>query len=121
MNEIVRERRLLNIWIVRASVALCLLCISVGLLLFFARGGRILAPPGGSLIHIVHDVVLGAISLHAGAFLDAGLLVLLFTPIARLLTGVYISLRMRDSLYALIGLIVVALVVIGLWAGQGGG
>jgi len=120
MKEIARERRLLNIWIVRASVMLCLGFIATGLTLYFVHGGHIPIPPAGSLAHILYGIVTGAAVWHAEAFLDAGLLILLLTPMVRLLAGVYVSLRMRDALYAGIGLIVVALVVIGLLAGQSG-
>lgn len=120
MNHLVRERRLLNIWIVRASVALCLLFIIAGLLLYFVHGGALPVSPSGSLIAILHGIAIGSLSWQASAFLEAGLIILLFTPIVRLLAGVYVSLRMRDWLYAVIGLIVVALVVIGLIAGQHG-
>lgn len=120
MNHIVRERRLLNVWIVRASVTSCVILILTGLLLFFVHGSRMPTRPAGSLLDILHGIVVGGFSWQASAFLDAGLLILLLTPMVRLLAGIYVSLRMRDWLYALIGLIVVALVVIGLLAGQSG-
>lgn len=118
MKKIERERRLLNIWIVRASVILCLAFIITGLTLYFVHGGQILNPPAGSLAHILRGILAGSAAWHAQAFLDAGLLILLLTPMVRLLAGVYVSLRMRDGLYAVIGLVVVGLVVIGLLAGQ---
>jgi uncharacterized membrane protein len=120
VNHIVRERRLINVWIVRASVTLCVIFIVLGLALFFAHGSRMPAMPSGSVPHILHDILLSGSHWQASAFLDAGLLVILLTPMVRLLAGVYVSLRMRDWLYASIGLIVVALVIIGLVAGQAG-
>jgi uncharacterized membrane protein len=121
VNHIVRERRLLNVWIVRASVTLCVGFLLLGLLLFFMHGSRMPTMPAGSLLDILHGIVLGGSSWQASAFLDAGLLILLLTPMARLLAGIYVSFRMRDWTYALVGLIVVALVVIGLLVGQVGG
>lgn len=118
MNHIVRERRLLNIWIVRTSVAACLLCFGIGISIFLLQGGQAPASPNGSLLHILHDAA--HTGLHASAFLNAGLVILLLTPMARLLAGVYVSVRMRDWLYAVIGLIVIGLVLIGLVAGQSG-
>lgn len=120
MIHIVHERRLLNIWIVRASVGLCVAFIVTGLVLFFMHGSHVPTVPTGSLPHILHEIVRGSLAGQAGAFLGAGLLVILLTPVARLLAGIYVSLRMRDWLYALIGMIVIALVVIGLVAGQSG-
>ena len=120
MNHVVRERRLINIWIVRASVTLCFTSILIGLLLFFIHGSQMPTTPAGSLAHIVHGIFQHGRAWHVSGFLDAGLVVLLLTPMVRLLAGVYVSLRMRDWLYAIIGVIVVALVVTGLIAGQHG-
>lgn len=120
MNHLIRERRLINIWIVRASVTLCVTSILIGLILFFAQGSQMPSTPTGSLGHIVHGILERGRFWHVSAFLDAGLVILLLTPMVRLLAGIYVSLRMRDWLYAVIGLIVVGLVIIGLVAGQAG-
>ncbi|MGA9854861.1 MAG: DUF1634 domain-containing protein [Gammaproteobacteria bacterium] len=121
MNEIVRERRLLNIWILRVSIALCALLIAVGLAIFFVHGStHILATPSGSLREMIHASIQGSIGLHAGAFLDAAIIVLLLTPMARLVAGIYVSARVRDWLYVGIGVLVLALVIIGVIAGQSG-
>lgn len=120
MNQVIRERRLINIWIVRASVTLCFASMLIGLILFFVHGSRLPASPAGSLGHIVHGILERGRIGHVSAFLDAGLVILLVTPIVRLLAGIYVSLRMRDWLYAIIGVVVLALVVTGLVAGQHG-
>ena len=121
MNEIVRERRLLNIWILRVSIALCVLLIAIGLAIFFVHGGaRIPATPSGSLRQIVHSAAHGSIGLHASAFLDAAIVLLLLTPMARLAAGIYVSVRVRDWLYVGIGALVLGLVIIGVIAGQSG-
>ncbi|MDE2196711.1 MAG: DUF1634 domain-containing protein [Gammaproteobacteria bacterium] len=121
MSEIVRERRLLNTWILRASIVLCLLLIVIGLSVFFVHGGtHIPATPSGSLRQIIRHAVHAGTGLHAGTFLDAGVIVLLLTPMARLLAGIYVSARVRDWLYVAIGVLVLALVIIGVIAGQSG-
>jgi len=121
MNEIVRERRLLNIWILRVSIVLCALLIVVGLAIFFVHGGaHIPATPSGSLRRIMHSAAHGSVGMHASAFLDAAIVVLLLTPVARLLVGIYVSARVRDWLYVAIGMLVVALVITGVIAGQSG-
>jgi uncharacterized membrane protein len=50
--------------------------------------------------------------------MDAGLLVILFTPLARLLSGVVANARARDWLYVGIGAVVIGLVLTGLFTGQ---
>ncbi|HVC28523.1 MAG TPA: DUF1634 domain-containing protein [Gammaproteobacteria bacterium] len=121
MKEIVRERRLLNIWILRISIALCALLIAIGLIIFFVHGSTpILVTPSGSLREMIQTSIHGSIGLHASAFLDAAIIVLLLTPMARLVAGIYVSARVRDWLYVGIGMLVLALVIVGVIAGQSG-
>ena len=119
MSGLAEHRRLVNLRLLQVSIALFLLCILVGLGLFFAGGLRVPTTPRGSLLAIFKGALAGSEGLHAGALLDVGLLVLLLTPAARLLAGIYISARARDGLYVAIGLVVMALLVVGLVAGQG--
>ncbi|HEX2668234.1 MAG TPA: DUF1634 domain-containing protein [Gammaproteobacteria bacterium] len=122
MNEkLEAQRRAVTRWILRASIGLAVLFLLVGLELFLFRGGVYFpTAPAGAIHVILRDVVHGMLSLRPSAFLDAGLLVLLFTPLARLLSGVVANARARDWLYAFIGIVVVALVSVGLFAGQAG-
>ena len=119
MNDLARQRQLLAIWILRTSILLCLLFIIIGLGIFLVHGATHLpTTPSGRLSAILESVVHGGIGLHASAFLVAGIVVLLLTPIVRLLSGVVVSARAHDSLYVMIGLIVLALVIAGLLIGQ---
>lgn len=122
MNALAEHRRWLTAWILRLSIALCLISIVAGLALFLIRGGAYLpANPSGSLFDILDGALDRSETLHAGAFLVTGLLVLLLTPVARLVAGIYISARARDWVYVLIGLVVMGLVVVGMLMGQAGG
>lgn len=119
MSDLARQRQLLAIWILRVSITLCLLFIVIGLVIFFVHGGaHIPVNPSGRLSAILDTVLHGGAGLHASAFLIAGIAVLLLTPIARLLSGVVMSGRAKDWLYVVIGLIVLLLLLIGLFAGQ---
>ena len=119
MNDLVQHRRWLTAWILRLSIGLCLLLILLGLVLFLAQGGtQVPAFPRGSLADILAGAWQRSERLHAGAFLDAGLVVLLLTPVARLVAGVYVSARAKDWMYVGIGVVVLALVLLGLVAGQ---
>lgn len=118
-NKLTHERRFLTRLILRTSIGLCLLLIVIGLAIFFAEGGtRIPVNPSGKFSAILARVAHGGAGLHASAFLIGGVVVLLLTPIARLLAGIVMSARARDLLYAVIGVIVLALVVVGLLIGQ---
>lgn len=119
MSDLARQRQWLATWILRTSISLCLVLIIIGLGIFWLRGGTHLpSAPHGKLPTILSRAWHLGIGLHASAFLTAGIVVLLLTPIARLLSGVIISARVRDSLYVVIGLIVLALVLAGLLIGQ---
>lgn len=113
------QRRLITVWILRTSIGLCVLCIVTGLTIFLVKGaGYEPHTPSGSITAILVHVWQEALGLHASAFLDAGVLVLLFTPLARLLSGVLANARARDLVYVGISTAVIGLVLIGLFAGQ---
>lgn len=119
MNQLARERQFLARLILRTSISLCLLLIIIGLVIFFARGGLLIpASPSGKFSSIMGRVLHGGAGLHASAYLIGGIVVLVLTPIARLLAGVAMSARARDGLYVVIGLVVLALLVAGLLIGQ---
>ena len=113
------QRRLINLWILRASISLSLVSILIGLGVFLAKGADYVPhTPSGSIATIIAYVWQEALGLHASTFLDFGVLAILFTPLARLAAGVVANLRARDWMYVGIGLIVFALVSVGLFAGQ---
>ena len=113
------QRRLITIWILRTSIGLSAVCIALGLAVFLVKGADYQPhTPSGPITAILAYVWQEAIGLHASAFLDAGVLVLLFTPLARLASGVVASARANDWLYVGIGSIVIGLVLIGLFTGQ---
>ena len=115
------QRRLITVWILRTSIGLAVFSILLGLALFLARGAVYFPrTPSGPITAIFAYVWHETLVLRPSAFLDAGILVILFTPLARLASGVVANVRMRDWLYVAIGLIVVGLVVMGLFAGQAG-
>lgn len=119
MNKLTHERQFLARLILRTSISLCLLLIIIGLAIFFVRGGaRMPANPSGKFSAILDDAFHRGAGLHASAFLITGIVVLLLTPIARLLSGIVMSARAHDRLYAVIGLVVLALVIAGLLIGQ---
>jgi uncharacterized membrane protein len=113
------QRRRMTLWILRASIGLAVLFILVGLELFAFRGGAYFPrSPSGSLLEIAADAWRGMLNLRPSAYFDAGILVILLTPLVRLLSGVIANARTRDWVYVAIGLMVITLVAVGLFAGQ---
>ncbi len=117
-----QQRRLITLWILRLSIGLAVFSILVGLTLFLARGAVYFPrTPSGRIDQILVFVWHEGLSLRPSAFMDAGMLVILFTPLARLASGVVANARARDWLYVGIGVLVTALVVTGLFTGQSAG
>lgn len=115
------QRQAVTRWILRASIGLVVMCILVGLELLLFRGGAYFpTPPSGSLPAIARSAWRGMLGMRPSGWFDAALLVVLLTPLARLLSGVVANARARDWLYVLIGVVVMALVSAGLIAGQAG-
>jgi len=116
------QRRLITVWILRTSIGLSVACIAAGLAVFLIKGADYQPhTPSGPITAILAYVWQEAMGLHASAFLDAGILVMLFTPLARLASGVVANARARDWLYVGIGAVVIALVLTGLFTGQDAG
>lgn len=115
------QRRLVTLWILRLSIGLAVFSILVGLTLFLARGAVYFPrTPSGRIDQILIYVWDEARALRPSAFMDAGILVILFTPLARLASGIVANVRARDWLYVVIGLVVIGLVTIGLFTGETG-
>jgi uncharacterized membrane protein len=112
------QRRLVTLVILRLSIGLAVFSILMGLTLFLARGAVYFPrTPSGRIDEILSYVWREALVLRPSAFLDAGLLVILFTPLARLASGVVANARARDWPYLIFGAIVMTLVFIGLVIG----
>jgi uncharacterized membrane protein len=122
MSERLEEqRRLVTFWLLRISIGLAAFSILVGLTLFLARGAVYFPrTPSGRIDQILAYVWQESLAGRPSAFMDAGILVILLTPLARLASGVIANARSRDWLYVGIGAVVMALVLIGLFSGANG-
>ena len=113
------QRRLITLLILRTSIGLAVFSILVGLTLFMARGAAYFpTTPSGRIDEILGYVWHEAQALRPSAFMEAGLLVILFTPLVRLLSGVVTYARAWDWLYVGVGVLVTTLVLVGLFTGQ---
>lgn len=65
----------------------------------------------------VHSIIAGAVHLHGRAVIQTGLLVLIATPIARVLFSFITFLVEKDLLYAAISLLVLSILLAGLLSG----
>lgn len=100
--------------VLRAGVVLSAVVITVGGLVFLARHG--LERPSYEVFHgepsalrSIHGIVSEAVRLSGRGIIQCGLLLLVATPIARVVFSVVGFVRQRDWLYVSITLIVLAL------------
>jgi uncharacterized membrane protein len=100
-------------WILRIGLALSALLMAVGVCLAWAEG-RLLAHP-------VTVSELGSLLARGrpSAFMEAGILVLLATPMLRVLTLIGVFARERDIRFAAAAVVVAGLLVLGVLLGPG--
>jgi len=68
----------------------------------------------------VSEILEGAIKFRSRAVIQLGILILIATPVARVIFSVYSFLRERDFLYMGITLIVLAIIAVSLFSGIAG-
>lgn len=99
----------------RAGVVLCITFMSIGVLLLFIDGGGAGIPmsqitgldsPINSSLFSLSQIVHGVIGLDGISFILLGLVVLIATPIARVLLSVFVFLFEENWLYLAITLVV---------------
>lgn len=104
-------------WVLRAGVLLSAVIMLVGLVLVLVHpAGLPLARPAGFA-----QVFLGLARGNPLAVIDLGILILVLTPIARVLLSVLIFLRERDLTYTAITLFVLLVLIISFLLGKAGG
>ncbi|HKG90843.1 MAG TPA: DUF1634 domain-containing protein [Gemmatimonadaceae bacterium] len=117
------DQRLGNL--LRAGVMLAAAVTALGGVLYLVQHGHELAdrrvfhgqPPD---LRSVRGIVAGALQMRSRWVIQLGLLLLIATPVARVLFSLYAFVRQRDTTYVAITAIVLALLVLGL-LGFGGG
>jgi len=108
--------------ILRTGVLLSALFIIVGGTIHLVRYG--LSAPNTLIFHgqpsdlkHVSTIVRAALQFHASGLIQFGLLILIATPVARVVLSVFAFARQRDILYVVVALIVLALLVISMAKG----
>ena len=89
-----------------------------GVYLLITRGGWIpdfrSFQPGGSPLRSVPLILRGALALRADAIVQTGLLLLIATPVLRVIFSLFGFARARDWLYVALTLIVLSVLAVGL-------
>ena len=71
-------------------------------------------------LRTLHGVLRGAIALDGPSIIQLGLLLLIATPVARVLFAAFGFAQERDRTYVAISLIVFAILILSLWSGVAG-
>ena len=109
--------RLLQIGVLAAAAI-----VALGAILFLAQHGTRRAEfsafvPGPPTLRTVGGILRGALAFDSAAIVQLGLVLLIMTPIARVLFTLVAFIIQRDRLYILITSVVLALLLYGLIAG----
>lgn len=104
-------------WVISAAVVLASVLFALGLAVFILQGGAEEPFRVRGILDVAVHAVRGSAHLQPRGFIEAGLLVLLFAPLARLFAGVVGSARRRSWLYVAIGILVMALLLAGILLG----
>lgn len=117
MKHSAAEGGSLTTWVIAAAIALASVLLAGGVVSFFIGGAAGAPVATHGFLHIVARAFYGVGHWQAAGLIDAGLLVLLFTPFARLIAGAVQSARGRDWRFVAIGIVVAALLLTGIVLG----
>jgi len=108
--------------LLRAGVIISMSIVLIGgaLFLIHNKGGttdyKVFKPELAKFSSIA-EIFKGVLTLHGDAIVQFGILMLIFTPIARIVFAIFSFLIERDYLYVLIGFIILAIITISLNGG----
>ncbi len=109
--------------LLRTGVILAASLVALGGIIYLFHQGLILPnykifqSEPAELRH-VHGIIKYAFSFHGRGLIQLGLLVLITTPIARVVLSVFIFLRQKDKMYVIITCIVLTVLCYSLFAGR---
>lgn len=105
--------------VIGAGVVITALLLTGGLAAFFIAGAHPGPAHGKGFLGVAAQAFDGIAHFTAPGLIEAGLLVLLLTPLARLVAGIVQSARGGDWRFVLVGALVVALLMTGIVLGTG--
>jgi uncharacterized membrane protein len=115
-----QERKTIGVplaWVLHSGVNLSLIFISIALFAHLVLVVRLGAPPLGLDPLRFEDIPSRLAVLDTNALLALGILILLATPLARVMASVVLYLRQRDLVFSIITLVVLANLSLGLLLG----
>jgi uncharacterized membrane protein len=108
-------------WILQGGVLTSAAVICVGLILLFLHPERLSDQHLLVFPHTLGQVKDGLLTLHPQAFITLGLVLLIATPVIRVLASIIAFALEHDRRYVVITSIVLAILLISFLSGKGGG
>lgn len=115
-----RQAELIISGVLRGGVLISAGLIAVGVAAFYARGVWRSPTAGSSFPHTIATVWQGALRGEPLAIIALGLLVLLATPVLRVIVSIGAFLLEGDRLYAAITALVLLILIVSFFLGRGG-
>ncbi len=108
--------------LLRAGVIISMSIVLFGGIIYLIHNNGVIADykvfkPELSKFSSIASIFSGVLSFQGDAVVQFGILMLIFTPIARIFFAIFSFLLERDYLYVLIGLIILAIITISLNSG----
>jgi len=108
--------------LLRAGVIISMSIVLIGGIIYLVHNKGVIADykvfkPELSKFSSIVSIFKGVLTFHGDAIVQFGVLMLIFTPIARIVFALFSFLIERDYLYVLIGLIILTIITISLNSG----
>ncbi|MGZ3599298.1 MAG: DUF1634 domain-containing protein [Ktedonobacterales bacterium] len=119
-DALVRQAELIISGVLRGGVLLSAGLIAVGVITFYVNGAWRSPTAGSTYPHTLASVWQGVLHGEPLAIISLGLLVLLATPVLRVIVSIVAFLLEGDWLYAAITTVVLLILVVSFFLGRGG-
>ncbi|MGZ3713851.1 MAG: DUF1634 domain-containing protein [Ktedonobacterales bacterium] len=119
-DALVRQAELIISGVLRGGVLLSAGLIAIGVITFYASGAWRSPTAGSTYPHTFASVWQGVLHGEPLAIISLGLLVLLATPVLRVIVSIVAFLLEGDWLYAAITTVVLLILVVSFFLGRGG-
>ncbi|GGE53477.1 putative membrane protein [Pedobacter psychrotolerans] len=108
--------------LLRAGVIISMTIVLIGGIIFLIHNKGVITDykvfkPELAKFSSIAAIFKGLLTFHGDAIVQFGILMLIFTPVARIIFAIFSFLIERDYLYVLIGLIILAIITISLNGG----
>lgn len=106
--------------LLRIGVLLCIIVISIGIILGIIRGDLHIANSFNK-VHSSENAFItfyqGLLQLKTQSIIELGILIMLFTPILRIIFAIIGFLKEKDTLYTLLSIIVLGIIALSFFLG----